>query len=149
MTRMKRQPSSGFGKFVAVIFGSGVVFVLIAGVYFLLKSKEADKYRLVIKNPLAAMGVVIEKRAYKGKGMDVYYSVDGRTYEYKTSINGQVYNRYQVGDTISLTVCKNDPSFALLTLEINRAKLERFLGKEADTYMDIWRSKSPKQPTSK
>ena len=131
--KSRHQSHSGFGKFVAVVSGSSVVLALIAGVYFLQQSKLADRYRLVIKNPLIVTGVVIHKSAYKGNGMNVYYSVGGREYEYKTSVNGQIYNRYQVMDTISLAVCREDPSVALLVLEINRDKLERFLGEEADT----------------
>lgn len=102
-------------------------------IYFLWKEREADKYRRILRNPYRVMGTVTEKRSYKGRGMDVEYSVNGEQFEHKTAIDDRTYNKYQVGDTISLTICKDDPSLALLTWNLRKEKVDRFLGKGSNT----------------
>jgi len=127
---MSKQPSTS-NKLVSVLVVSTIGLSLIALIYFALKERIADKYRLILRNPYPTKGIVTERRSYKGKRIDVEYSVNGKQYEYKTGVDDQTYDQYQVGDTISLTVCKDDPSFALLTIQLKKSKMERFLPTEA------------------
>lgn len=130
------QHVSGLRKFIAVVFASSVVFLVIMGIYFIWKEREADKYKRILRNPYRVMGVITKKRSHKGKGMDVEYSANGKQFKYKTAIDDRIYNNYQVGDTISLTICKDDPSLALLTWQLRKEKVERFLGDESGKHQN-------------
>ncbi len=138
---LKPKPASGLSKFIAVLFGSGVVFFLIVITYFVWKKYETNTYRRILQNPHQIVAIVTEKRSYKGKGIDVEYLVNGQTYEHKTGIDNQTYQRYKVGDTISVTICRDDPSLALLTMDINKKKLKRFLGEDAGRYWEEYKRK--------
>jgi hypothetical protein len=136
---LKPKPASGLSKFIAVLVSSSIGISLIVFIYFMLKEREADKYRRILQNPYPMEAIVTEKRNYKGKGIDVEYTVNDQIYEYKTLIDNHTYQQYQVGDTISVTICQDDPSLALLTMEINKEKLKRFLGEDAGRYWEEYK----------
>jgi hypothetical protein len=114
------------------------------GINFVWKENEANKYRQIIRDPYRMAAVVTKKRSYKGKGLDVAYAMNGKLYLHKTAINDQTYHQYQVGDTISVSICKNDHSLALLTTDLSKENVTRFLGKDADAYWAKYRGNQVK-----
>ncbi|MDJ1499476.1 DUF3592 domain-containing protein [Xanthocytophaga agilis] len=139
---LKSKQSSGLGKFIVVVLASAIIFLLIQGIFILWDKYQSYKYRRILENLQVVTGLVTDKHDYKGLGIDIEYEVEGQNYTYKPAISNQTYERYQVGDTISVTICKSEPSLALLTLNINnKEKLRRFLGEDTTNYLNTHKTK--------
>jgi hypothetical protein len=127
MLNESKKDNSNFSKFKEVLIVCVIGFLIIGIIYQFGKNSVSEVYSCVLQTPIDILGKVIAKRNYKGKGIDVEYLIDKKKYKYKTGIDNKTYNLYQIGDTISVVVCRNDPSKALLKMELSNELIERFV----------------------
>jgi hypothetical protein len=127
MAYESKKDISNFRKFKEVLVVCIFGFLIIGIIYQFGKNSVSEVYSCVLQTPFTILGKVTAKRNYKGKGIDVAYLINKKKYEYKTGIDIKTYNLYQIGDTISVVVCRNDPSKALLKIELSSELIERFM----------------------
>ncbi len=113
-------------SFFGSIVGFSIVIVLIFIIWEVSSNQITKNYERVLADPKEIVGFVIKKSYIKGKDIEVDYTYLGKKYNYETSIDDNNFYKYQIGDTITVVICENDPTTALLKIELNKERFKQF-----------------------
>ncbi len=101
-------------KLLSVIFALAVGLLIIRGFWWYM-DYDLEKTRTEIQsNPVYSSGIIVSRRTYKGKGIDIEYFVNGKRYILKTGITTEFYKKYKIWDSVDIVYSKKNPGTALL-----------------------------------
>lgn len=104
-------------KVLEFVLSMIIVFGLLGAIIYYVRRVDEQKTKRIHESPAFTNGLVIRKRSYKGKGMDVKYVVGQEEYELVTGVSSALYWKYQIGDSIEVEYLSTDPSTARLKEE--------------------------------
>ena len=104
-------------KVLEFILSMILVFGLLGAIIYSVRRGDEQKTKQIHQSPAFTKGLVLEKRSYKGKGMNVKYVVGQEEYELVTGVSSAIYWKYAVGDSIEVEYLSTDPSTARLKEE--------------------------------
>ena len=112
------KPMSARQRLILIVMSCIIGIALGYGGYYLTSLYDDHIKAEILKNPVSVIGVVTQKRSYKGKGMTIEYMVNKEPYTCRTGVSTETYKKYKICDEIELLYNKSDPSQAMLKEEL-------------------------------
>jgi hypothetical protein len=78
-------------------------------------SYKIDK---IMDDPDYIKAIITEKHTYKRSSFDVKYLYDNNLFSESITVDAKIFKSFQKGDSISVTICKTDPSLVVATSEL-------------------------------
>ncbi len=95
--------------FGAIIIGSFLNYYL--------RIEEEATIRIIKASPVYTFGILVAKKPHKRKSFIVDFKAENRTFRFVAKVNAEMYNKYNLRDTVAIVYAKNDPSKAILRAE--------------------------------
>lgn len=72
----------------------------------------------IVDNPVYLRAIITEKHTYKRSSFDVKYSYRNKLFSESIIVDAKILKSFQKGDSISVTICKTDPSLVVATSQM-------------------------------
>ena len=117
----KKSKPSNLEKFIAFVF-----LIVIIGIMFYCFQNLYDTFiekpimDSILKEPFILNAKITEKHSYKVSSFGLEFDFKGKKHEISITVSNELYGAYREGDSISITISKSHPTYAILTSEFKK-----------------------------